>query len=438
MIILDKALEKRAAEGRPIRVGMIGAGAMGRGCANQIVNAVQGMDLVAIANRTVSVARRAYDEAGREGAVEADTLTGLEDLIRTGIPAITSDFELLCQSGQIDAILELTGSVEFGARACLAAIAGGKHFITMNAELDGTLGPLMRRRAEAAGVIYSVSDGDQPGVQMNLWRHVRAMGLTPLVCGNVKGLHDPYRTPETQKGFAEKWGQDPAMVTSFADGTKISFEQAIVANATGMCVARRGMGGRDFRGHVDELTTHYDIDELKDLGGVVDYVVGAQPGPGVFVLASHDDPRQKHLLNLYKLGEGPLYSFYTPYHLCHFEVPFSIARAVDFGDTVLAAPDGIRVDVVATAKTDLKAGQTLDGFGGFLTYGLCENAPVVRREGLLPIGLAEGCTLTRDVAKDSVLGFDDVRVPQGRLIDALRAEQDSAGWGTDASISSVA
>jgi predicted homoserine dehydrogenase-like protein len=267
---------------------------------------------VAIANRTVSVARRAYDEAGREGAVEADTLTGLEDLIRTGIPAITSDFDLLCQSGQIDAILELTGSVEFGARACLAAIAGGKHFITMNAELDGTLGPLMRRRAEAAGVIYSVSDGDQPGVQMNLWRHVRAMGLTPLVCGNIKGLHDPYRTPETQKGFAEKWGQDPYMVTSFADGTKISFEQAIVANATGMCVARRGMGGRDFRGHVDELTTDYDIDELKALGGVVDYVVGARPGPGVFVLATHDDPKQKHLLNLYKLGEGPLYSFYTP------------------------------------------------------------------------------------------------------------------------------
>ncbi len=425
MIILDETLRRREAEGRPIRVGMIGAGAMGRGCANQITNAVQGMELVAIANRTLSVARRAYDETGRTGAVEADTQDVLEDLIRAGTPAITSDYELLCQSDQIDAILELTGSVAFGARACLAAIAGGKHFVTMNAELDGTLGPLMRRRAEAAGVIYSVTDGDQPGVEMNLWRQVRAMGLTPLVCGNIKGLHDPYRTPETQKGFAEKWGQDPYMVTSFADGTKISFEQAIVANATGMCVAKRGMGGIDFRGHVDELTSHYDVDELKALGGVVDYVVGAQPGPGVYVLATHDDPKQKHLLNLYKLGEGPLYSFYTPYHLCHFEVPFSIARAVDFGDTVLAAPDGIKVEVVATAKTDLKAGQTLDGFGGFLTYGLCENAPVARSEGLLPIGLAEGCVMARDVAKDSVLTYADVTVPDGRQIDALRAEQDA-------------
>lgn len=425
MIILDEKLRQRAAEGRPIRVGMIGAGAMGRGCANQIVNAVAGMDLVAIANRTVAVARRAYDEAGREGAVEADTQDRLEDLIRAGTPAITSDFELLCQSEQIDAILELTGSVDFGARACLAAIAGGKHFITMNAELDGTLGPLMKHRADAAGVIYSVSDGDQPGVQMNLWRQVRAMGLTPLVCGNVKGLHDPYRTPETQKGFAEKWGQDPAMVTSFADGTKISFEQAIVANATGMCVARRGMGGRDFHGHVDALTKEYDVEELKALGGVVDYVVGSQPAPGVFVLATHDDPKQKHLLNLYKLGEGPLYSFYTPYHLCHFEVPFSIARAVDFGDTVLAPAAGIRVEVVATAKTDLRAGQVLDGFGGFATYGLAENAPVAAAEGLLPIGLAQGCRLVRDVPKDSVLTFADVAVPEGRLIDTLRAEQDA-------------
>jgi predicted homoserine dehydrogenase-like protein len=430
MIILDETLRRREAEGCPIRVGMIGAGAMGRGCANQIVNGVQGMVLVAIANRTLPTARRAYDEIGCEGAVEAATQDALDDLVRSGTPAITSDYDLLCQSEQIDAILELTGSVAFGARACLAAIAGGKHFITMNAELDGTLGPLMRRRAEAAGVIYSVADGDQPGVQMNLWRQVRAMGLTPLVCGNVKGLHDPYRTPETQRGFAEKWGQDPYMVTSFADGTKISFEQAIVANATGMCVAKRGMGGIDFRGHVDELTTHYDVDELKALGGVVDYVVGSQPAPGVFVLATHDDPKQKHFLNLYKLGEGPLYSFYTPYHLCHFEVPFSIARAVDFGDTVLAAADGIRVEVVTAAKTDLRAGQTLDGLGGFLTYGLAENAPVARAEGLLPIGLAQGCTLARDVKKDSVLTFADVVVPEGRLIDKLRAEQDGIAQDT--------
>jgi predicted homoserine dehydrogenase-like protein len=430
MILIDTALQAREAESRPVRVGMIGAGAMGRGCANQIINSVPGMTLVAVANRTVETARRAYDEAGLGAAVvEVETLSALEDQIRAGTPAITGDYELLCQSGQIDAILEVTGSVDFGARAAMAAFAGGKHFITLNAELDGTLGPLMRHKAEAAGVIYTVSDGDQPGVQMNLYRHVKAIGLTPLVCGNIKGLHDPYRTPETQKGFAEQWGQDPHMVTSFADGTKISFEQAIVANATGMRVERRGMLGRDHRGHIDDLTALYDVDALLSEGGVVDYVVGAQPAPGVFVLGTLEDPKQKHFLDLYKLGKGPLYSFYTPYHLCHFEVPLSVARVVLFGDTVLAAEGGLRVEVVATAKTDLKAGETLDGFGGFMTYGLAENAPVVKAEGLLPIGQAGGCVMRRDVAKDSVLTWADVIAPEGRLVDSLRAEQDRVFGG---------
>ncbi|MDP8931892.1 MAG: SAF domain-containing protein, partial [Actinomycetota bacterium] len=226
-----------------------------------------------------------------------------------------------------------------------------------------------------------------------------------------------------QAGFARRWGQNPAMVTSFADGTKISFEQAIVANATGMTVARRGMYGHELRAHVDEGTALYDVDELRELGGIVDYVVGAQPGPGVFVYAAHDDPRQRHYLELYKLGTGPLYSFYTPYHLCHFEVPLSVARAVLLGDAVLSPLDGPRVDVVATAKTDLKAGDVLDGIGQYLTYGQCETAETTASQRLLPMGLAEGCRLRRDVAKDAVLAYDDVDVPPGRLSDRLRSEQ---------------
>ena len=174
------------------------------------------------------------------------------------------------------------------------------------------------------------------------------------------------------------------------------------------------MLGYDHAGHVDELTTRYDVDELQALGGIVDYVVGSKPGPGVFVLATHDDPKQRHYLNLYKLGEGPLYSFYTPYHLCHFEVPLSVARVVLFQDAVAAPQGGPRVEVVTTAKTDLRAGQELDGIGGFLTYGQCETAAVTAAEGLLPMGLAEGCRLLRDVAKDGVLTYADVVLPPGR------------------------
>ncbi|MDB9375587.1 NAD(P)H-dependent oxidoreductase [Nodularia sphaerocarpa] len=423
MIIIDRALEARAAAGNPVKVGMIGAGFMGRGIANQIINSVPGMELVAIFSRQVDAAKRAYTEAGIENIQVVTNVTELEEAIAQGKYAVTEDAALLCQSEGIDAIIEVTGAVEFGAGIVMQAIAHRKHVIMMNAELDATIGPILNVYANKAGVILSACDGDQPGVEMNLYRFVKSIGLTPLLCGNIKGLQDPYRNPTTQEGFAKRWGQKAHMVTSFADGTKISFEQAIVANATGMKVAQRGMLGYNFSGHVDQMTKMYDVDQLKELGGIVDYVVGAQPSPGVFVFATHDDPKQRHYLDLYKLGEGPLYSFYTPYHLCHFEVPLSVARAVLFQDAVLSPLAGPVVDVITTAKINLKAGETLDGIGYYMTYGQCENSPIVQQQKLLPIGLAEGCRLKRDIPQDQVLTYDDVELPEGRLCDQLRAEQ---------------
>ncbi|MCW5315682.1 Gfo/Idh/MocA family oxidoreductase [Nostoc sp. KVJ3] len=425
MIIIDRALQARAAAGNPIKVGMIGAGFMGRGIANQIVNSVPGMELVAISNRQIDAAKQAYSEAGIEDIQVVATVSELEDAIANGKYAVTEDAKLLCRAEGIDAIIEVTGAVEFGAHIVMEAIAHCKHVIMMNAELDGTIGPILKVYADKAGVILSACDGDQPGVQMNLYRFVKSIGLTPLLCGNIKGLQDPYRNPTTQEGFAKRWGQKPHMVASFADGTKISFEQAIVANATGMKVAKRGMLGYDFNGSVEEMTHLYDVEQLKELGGIVDYVVGAKPGPGVYVFATHDDPKQRHYLNLYKLGEGPLYSFYTPYHLCHFEVPLSVARAVLFGDAVMSPLAGPLVDVVTTAKIDLKAGETLDGIGYYMTYGQCENSPIVQQQNLLPIGLAEGCRLKRDISKDQVLTYEDVELPEGRLCDQLRTEQNN-------------
>ncbi|MBE9197777.1 MULTISPECIES: Gfo/Idh/MocA family oxidoreductase [unclassified Nodularia (in: cyanobacteria)] len=423
MIIIDRALEARAAAGNPVKVGMIGAGFMGRGIANQIINSVPGMELVAIFSRQVDAAKRAYTEAGLENIQVVTSVTELEEAIAQDKYAVTEDAGLLCQAEGIDAIIEVTGAVEFGARIVMEAIAHGKHVIMMNAELDATIGPILNVYANKAKVILSACDGDQPGVEMNLYRFVKSIGLTPLLCGNIKGLQDPYRNPTTQEGFAKRWGQKAHMVTSFADGTKISFEQAIVANATGMKVAQRGMLGYNFSGHVDQMTKMYDVDQLKELGGIVDYVVGAQPSPGVFVFATHDDPKQRHYLDLYKLGEGPLYSFYTPYHLCHFEVPLSVARAVLFQDAVLSPLAGPVVDVITTAKINLKAGETLDGIGYYMTYGQCENSSIVQEQKLLPIGLAEGCRLKRDIPQDQVLTYDDVELPQGRLCDQLRAEQ---------------
>jgi predicted homoserine dehydrogenase-like protein len=425
MIIIDRLLQEREEQGRPIRVGMIGAGFMGRGVVNQITHSVNGMELVAIANRSVDRAAAAFAYAGVEDTVTVSTQDGLGQAIASGKPAVTDDPLLLIRSPGIDCLIDVTGAVEFGAQISMAAIENGKHLVSMNAELDATVGPLLKRKADAAGVIFTGCDGDQPGVQMNLFRFVKSIGLTPLLCGNVKGLQDRFRNPTTQAEFAAKWGQNPYMVTSFADGTKISFEQAIVANATGMSILQRGMTGRDHHGHVDELTGMFDVDALRAVGGAVDYVVGSKPGPGVFVLATHDDPKQQHYLNLYKLGTGPLYSFYTPYHLCHFEVPLSVARAVLVKDSVIQAQAGPKVEVITTAKRALSAGETIDDLGGYMTYGQCERYDVSARELLLPMGQAAGCRLKRSFVVDEPIGIDDVEFPQGRTIDRLRKEQDA-------------
>jgi predicted homoserine dehydrogenase-like protein len=408
MILTDTALAQLAKEKRPIRVAMVGAGFMGRGIARQIARYSPGIELAAILCRDVEKGQAAAGEAQVERA-----------LVTSDVAAVTDDHS-------IQAIIEATGTIEYAAGVVLRAIEHGKHVILMNAELDGTVGPLLKKFADQAGVVYTGSDGDQPAVQINLYRFVRGIGVRPVLCGNMKGLHDPCRNPTTQEDFARRWGQNPRMVTSFADGTKISFEQAIVANATGMSVARRGMLGPtvDTGTPIDKAAHEFPTELLLNGPGIVDYVVGAIPSPGVFVLGTIDDPVQRHYLNLYKLGEGPIYCFHTPYHLCHFEVPNTIARAAVFRDAAIVPADGPMVDVVAAAKVELAPGDLIDGLGGYKTYGLAETYGESRRSGLLPMGLAEGCRAKRRVAKDGVLTYDDVERPAGRLIDSLRAEQD--------------
>jgi predicted homoserine dehydrogenase-like protein len=363
MILVDDALKAREAEGRPIRVAMIGAGFMGQGLTNQITNSVAGMKVVAAYNRRIERAIHNFQYSGLDDVAVASTQDQVEDAIRAGKPVVTEDAFLLARSEEVDVLVDVTGSVEFGARVILEAFRHGKDVVLMNAEIDATIGPILQVYAAKYGVILSACEGDEPGVQMNLYRWVKGLGLIPRVMGNIKGLQDPYRNPTTQKGFAEKWGQNPAMVTSFADGSKISFEQAIVANATGFVVKSRGMSrGLEYRDDVMKIGSLYAIEEVRRLGGIVDYVVGT-PLTKVYCLAEHPDPKQQHYLNLYKMGEGPLYSFFTPYHLVHFEAPNAIARVVLFRDSVAKPLGGPVVEVCAVAKRALRAGETLDDYG---------------------------------------------------------------------------
>jgi len=423
MIIVDNALKTREAQGKPIRVGMIGAGFMGQGLTNQIVNSVPGMRMAAVYNRRPERAHHVYTYSGCENIVVASTQSQLDNAIREGRPTVAEDPFHICRSDQIDVIVDVTGSVEFGAHIILEAFRHGKSVVLMNAEVDATIGPILQVYARQYGVILSACDGDEPGVQMNLVRWVKGLGLIPRVIGNVKGLQDPYRNPTTQQGWAERWGQNAAMVTSFADGSKISFEQSIVANATGFKVRSRGMSrGLKYDGSIMDIHKLYDLDEVRTLGGIVDYTVGPN-GVKVFCLAEHTDPKQRHYLNLYKMGEGPLYPFWIPYHLVHFEAPNSIARVVLFQDSLAPALGGPVVEVCAVAKRDLAAGEVLDEYGMYTTYGEAANVEEMSSMRYLPEGLVEGCRLKRPISKDQALTYDDVELPAGRLADKLRAEQ---------------
>ena len=424
MIIVDNAIRARLQTGRPIVVGVYGSGFMARGMLINVERHMKVLHVAAICNRNVQRAINAYLDAGvsREDIQHVTNAAAMARALSLGKRVVTDDPSLIAASPAIEVVFETTGHVEYGARVTLECIRNGKDVVSLNVELDATVGQVLRRKAEDAGVIFSGADGDQPGVTMNLVRHVEAMGLRPLVCGNIKGLQDRYRNPTTQEAFARQWGQTPAMVASFADGTKMTAEQVIVANACGLKVSRRGMIGRDHEGHVDELVDHYDIDELRSLGGIVDYVVGARPSPGIYVLAEARDENQAFFLDLGKLGKGPLYSFYTAWHLTTLEFGISIARVVLCRDVVIGNSKAPSLDVVAAAKKPLRQGEVIDGIGGYMTYGLAENYETSRRENLLPMGLAEGCRLKRDVPMDAVLTYEDVEPPADSCAHALRRE----------------
>lgn len=421
MVIVDTALEKRQREGNPIRVALVGAGYMGRGIALQMISCMVGMRLVAISNRTVADAERAYSQAGVTSVRFVESGSQLEDAIARDQYAITDNPMLLCQAENVDAVVEVTGEVEFAAAVVMEALRYHKHVVLNDAELDATLGPILKVYADRAGVVITNTDGDEPGVAMNLYRFAKAIGYRPVLAGNIKGFIDPYRTPATQQAFAVKVGQKPPMITSFADGTKLSMETTILANATGLKVGKRGMYG--YRcAHVKEILTLFSAEQLLQCG-LVDYTVGAEPGTGAFVVGYNDQPVLEQYMSYFKMGEGPLYLFYTPYHLPHLQLALTVARAVIFQDPTISPKGAPVCDVITIAKCDLKAGEVLDGIGGFTCYGTIENSEVSLAGNLLPMGLSEGCYVQHDIPRDQAISYADVVLPEGRLADRLRAEQ---------------
>jgi predicted homoserine dehydrogenase-like protein len=414
-------LQAREAAGRPIRVGVVGAGATGRAIALQLGTPVPGMRLAGIANRTPAHAERALREAAIEGWETAETAQQADATIASGRTVLTGDPTVLTRCSAIDIIVEVTGTVDFGASVVLDAFAHHKPVVMVNAELDSLIGPILKARADEAGVVLTHTDGDEPGVAMTLVRYCQSVGLRPVAAGNIKGMVDYYRNPDTQAAFAKANDQDVRKVTSFADSTKLSMETTVLANATGFRVARRGMVGPACQ-YVRELAKLLPPEPMLN-GGIVDYSVGAMPMTGGFVIVYEENPLKRTQFAYYKLGDGPFYVFYTPFHLPHIQLPSTIARAVLHADATVAPLAGPSCEVVTVAKRALKAGERLDGIGGYTSFGLIDNHPAARATNALPIALSEGCIALRDIGKDEVVSFNDVQMPAPRLSDELWLEQ---------------
>lgn len=424
-MMVDIALREREANGAPIRVGMIGAGATGRAIALQLATPVPGIRLMGIANRTPEHGARAFREAGILQWNRVESLRQAEAAIASGVPVLADDPSVLTNCDAIDILVEVTGTVEPATRVVLDAFEQGKSVVLVNAELDSLIGPILKAKADQAGVVLTHTDGDEPGVAMTLLRYLRTLGLRPVAAGNVKGMVDYYRNPDTQRAFAEKNDQDVRKVTSFADSTKLSMEATVLSNATGFHVGRRGMYGPACK-DVREMANLLPADQLL-ASGLVDYALGAAPYTGAFVIVHEDSPLKKVQLAYYKLGEGPFYVFYTPFHLPHIQIASTIGRAVIHQDATVAPLAGPVCEVVTVAKRDLKAGERLDGVGGFCAYGLIDNSETARSMSALPISMSEDCVLLRDIRKDSVVSLENVKLPAGRLADQLWREQ-NARW----------
>jgi predicted homoserine dehydrogenase-like protein len=420
-MIVDTALRELESSGRPIRVGMVGAGAKGRAIALQLGTPAPGMRLVAIANRTPEHGERAFREAGATSWNRVESAREAEAAIASGVPVLTDDPSVLTSCDLIDVLIEVTGTVEAAAGVVIDAFDHGKSVVLVNAELDSLLGPILKAKADRAGVVVTHTDGDEPGVAMTLLRYLRSLGLRPVAAGNIKGMVDYYRNPDTQRAFAEKNDQDVRKVTSFADATKLSMETTVLANATGFHAGRRGMYGPAC-GHVREMANLLPPDQLLDTG-LVDYALGAAPHTGAFVIVHEESRLKQTQLAYYKLGDGPFYVFYTPFHLPHIQIASTIGRAVIHRDATVAPLAGPVCEVVTVAKRDLKAGEQLDGIGGFCTYGLIDNAIAARANDALPIALSDACVLRRDVAKDDVISFKDLVAQPGGPAEALWQEQ---------------
>ena len=414
-------MERWAEEGNEARVAVVGSGFVGRGLVHRLERS-PGMRPALVVNRTIARAVSAYDAAGGGPGtvVVSDDADELGDAIAARIPAVTASFDIIEDLDGIDVVVEATGAIDEGACVVLRALESGKHVVSMNAEVDATIGHLIHSVAASTGSVYTISDGDQPGVLLRHIEFARGLGFEIAVALNCKRNLDVHQTPDSGREYAARDSTSELMTTAFGDGTKMNIENAVVANLTGLVPDRRGMHGV----RTTLSTVVNDLLQVLSRTGVVDYTLGGDFAAGVGVIAHTDDPQAVGpYMRYFKMGEGPDYFLFRPYHLVHLEAPVTVAE-VALDRIPLGKPHGAPVaEVVALAKRDLAPGERLDGIGGYTCYGQIDSAG--RCRGLLPIGLANHARVVRPIRMDEVISLDDVELDLEAPIVELRQRQDT-------------
>jgi predicted homoserine dehydrogenase-like protein len=419
------ALEKA---GTPIRVAVLGAGgSMGQGLALQC-GMTPGIRMVAAIDIDRRRAERAAELHGlswKSASSEAEVGAALE----AGKTVVVSDPSPVLAKGResVDVLIEATSSVAAAATAVDEALRMKVDAVLMNAEVDCLLGPLLHRTARDAGAIVTSDAGDQHGVLMRMIDEVRLWGFEVVIAGNIKGFLDRSATTTSIADEARARKLNPVMCAAYTDGTKLNIEMALVANATGLVPAWRGMLGPR-ADHVSDVFEKFDLASLRETG-VVDYILGAEPGGGVFVVGYCDVPVQREYLSYYKMGDGPYYLFYRPYHLCHLETTYAVARLAIDRRPVFAPLDRPVAEVIAIAKTDLPAGTVLTrAIGSDHLYGEIEKRTVATRIGAVPICLLDAddpdaARTLREVGKGEPILWSDIELPDSDLHAAYRRQE---------------
>lgn len=429
---LARDLKQRADAGRPVRIGLVGCGEMGTDIVTQVAQ-MEGIVVAAVADSRPGRVAAAVEIAGRDAAsaVEATTASAITAAIESGRTAIVPDSALVATADLVDVVIDATGKPAVGADIGMTAMEHGKHLVMMNVEADVTIGAWLKRQAEKHGVVYTLGAGDEPSSAMELIEFVSAMGHRIVAAG--KGKNNPLdhdATPDEWRAEAERRNMNPRMLVEFVDGSKTMVEMAAIANATGLVPDKPGMHGpAASREELSSVLCPVEDGGVLSRKGVVDYTVGKGVAPGVFVVAEMAHPRLRERMGDLKLGPGPYYTFFRPYHLTSLEVPLSCARAVIHGKADMVPLDRPVAEVCAVAKRDLKPGDALDAIGEYTYRAYIMAVPDARAANAMPCGLIEGGIVRKPVAKGGLLTWDNVAPPAGsRLVELRRAQDAMLGY----------